>query len=155
MRHIIIDTREQKPFDFPLNVPVKRATLKTGDYAIEGDDFFAIERKSKADFLGTIFHDWQRFKRELQRMADGNFVAKIIIVEADFKDFLFSENTDGELIAPNYTNTCIPPQAIISRIAELSLMNVTILLCGNAQYAATMAYYILLNRLKQLKNIEI
>lgn len=155
MRHIIIDTREQKPFDFPLNVPIKRATLKTGDYAIEGDDFFAIERKSKADFLGTIFHDWQRFKRELQRMADGNFVAKIIIVEADFKDFLFSENADGELIAPNYTNTCISPQAIISRIAELSLMNVTVLLCGNAQYAATMAYYILLNRLKQLKNIEI
>ena len=93
MRYIIIDTREQKPFDFPLNVPIKRATLKTGDYAIEGDNFFSIERKSKADFIGTIFHDWARFKRELQRMDESRFVAKVIVVEADFTDFLFTESS--------------------------------------------------------------
>ena len=155
MRYIIIDTREQKPFDFPLNVPIKRATLKTGDYAIEGDNFFSIERKSKADFIGTIFHDWARFKRELQRMDESRFVAKVIVVEADFTDFLFTENSNGELTAPNYTNTSITPQAIITRIAELALMNVTVLLCKNAEYAATMAYYLLLNRLKQLNKIEI
>lgn len=154
MRYIIIDTREQKPFDFPLNVPIKRAALKTGDYAIEGDDFFAVERKSKQDFLNTVFKDWDRFKREIKRMDDGNFAAKIIIVEADFADFLFAER-DGELAAPQYQNSYITPQAIVTRIAELSLMNVSVLLCKNAEYAATMCYYLLLNRLKQLNKIQI
>ena len=51
---IIIDTREQTPWSFPPEIPVEIGTLKTGDYALAGDDAFAIERKSKDDFLGTI-----------------------------------------------------------------------------------------------------
>ena len=51
---IIIDTREQIPWSFPPEIPVEIGTLKTGDYALAGDDAFAIERKSKDDFLSLI-----------------------------------------------------------------------------------------------------
>lgn len=152
MRHIIIDTREKRPWDFPPNCPIKRQALNAGDYAIEGDSFFAIERKSLQDFLGTIFANWERFKRELQRMQTAHFVARVIIVEADFADFLYSME-DGEMRPPKYESTYISPQAILSRISELTLMGVTTLFCKNAEYSATMAYYLLLNRLKKLEKM--
>ena len=62
-RAIIIDTREQRPWVFPAYVAVRVDTLKQGDYALEGDDRYAIERKSLEDFIGTIFSGWERFKR--------------------------------------------------------------------------------------------
>lgn len=154
MRHIIIDTREKRPWDFPQNVPVKRQALNAGDYAIEGDCFFAIERKSLQDFLGTIFADWERFKREIARMNAAHFVAKVVIVEADFEDFLYTME-NGEMQPPKYESTFISPQAILSRIAELTLMNVSVLFCKNADCAASMAQYLLLNRLKMLEKIKI
>ena len=154
MRHIIIDTREKRPWDFPPNVPIKRQALNAGDYAIEGDSFFSIERKSLQDFLGTIFANWERFKREISRMTAAHFVAKVIIVEADFADFLYSME-NGEMMPPKYESTYITPQAILSRIAELTLMNVSVLFCKNSEYAATMAQYLLLNRLKNLEKMKI
>lgn len=154
MRHIIIDTREKRPWDFPPNVPIKRQALNAGDYAIEGDSFFSIERKSLADFIGTIFANWERFKREIDRMNAAHFVAKVIIVEADFMDFLYTTE-NGEMIPPKYESTYITPQAILSRISELTLMNVSVLFCKNADCAASMAQYLLLNRLKMLEKIKV
>lgn len=150
MRKIVIDTREQRPWVFPDWVPVCVGTLRTGDYALEGDDHFAVERKSLNDFLGTIFSHWQRFQREIGRMDGAGFPAKVIIVEADFADCCFSEK-NGAIIPPKHDHVRITPQAVISRIAELAMMNVTVLFCKNEQLAAAMAYGLLMNRLTQIE----
>lgn len=72
----LIDTREQTPWDFSiLNDPKKkirvkqrRATLKTGDYTIEGFPEIVVERKSLNDLLGCIGQSRERFEAELKRM---------------------------------------------------------------------------------------
>ena len=72
MLRIVIDTREQQPWHFPRHLAaVSRGTLSAGDYALEGDRGFAIERKSLPDFVGTISSGWERFRRELERMPAG------------------------------------------------------------------------------------
>ena len=50
---IIIDSREQTPWDFTNGPECERGTLSTGDYSIKGlEDFIAIERKELEDFIG-------------------------------------------------------------------------------------------------------
>lgn len=64
---IVVDTREQTPYEFatmvcdkadgggPLYVPTLRAGLPTGDYSLAGyEDMVAVERKSLADLFGTL-----------------------------------------------------------------------------------------------------
>lgn len=98
---IIVDTREQHPFEFrgytapakyrdkegnriPLIIPVEVATLKTGDYSIKGyEEVMAIERKSLQDAYSTWCHGKDRFERELERL---NVMPAFsgVFVEADF-----------------------------------------------------------------------
>ena len=150
-RAIIIDTREQRPWAFPPYAVTRVATLKQGDYALEGDERFAIERKSLDDFIGTVFSGWDRFRRELERMARADFAAKVIIVEADFHQLCFSVAEDGRLIAPEHRHYNVTPQAVMSRIAELAFMGVTCLFCRDAGHAAMMAYFLLMKRLEELE----
>ena len=149
---ILIDTREQRPWMFPEYVPVRLATLNAGDYALEGDTHFAIERKSLDDFIGTVFSGWDRFKRELARMTAAGFVARVIIVEADYAHTLFSMTSKGQLVPPPHNHPNISPEAVASRVAELTLMGVSVLFCGNAEGAAVQAYHLLMNRNKELQN---
>ena len=53
---IIQDTREQSPFDFSFyDCDVSIATLKTGDYTIEGyEEIVCIERKKSASKIKPI-----------------------------------------------------------------------------------------------------
>ncbi|MDD5699109.1 MAG: ERCC4 domain-containing protein, partial [Victivallaceae bacterium] len=118
---IIIDTREQTPWAFPeLEVFPIRGCLRAGDYALQGDDKFAIERKNLDDFLGTISSGWERFQRELDRMRDMDFPARVIIVEGDFIRCCFTEES-GKIEAPKNNHPRLTPQFIVSRIAELTL----------------------------------
>lgn len=150
-RAIIIDTREQRPWAFPPYAVTRVATLRQGDYALEGDERFAIERKSLDDFISTVFSGWERFKRELERMARADFAAKVIIVEADFHQLCFSVAEDGQLIAPEHRHYNVTPQAVMSRIAELTFMGVEVLFCRDAGHAAMMAYFLLMKRLEELE----
>ena len=91
---VLIDTREQAPWLFKglevdqkpetqLIVQYQKATLKTGDYSLEGfQDEFAIERKSLEDAFQTFGRGRDRFERELERMSDLKFAC--VIVEADW-----------------------------------------------------------------------
>lgn len=104
---IIIDTREQMPWHFkgltktkvktikgvrhkishPLIVPTKSSTLQSGDYSLEGlESNITIERKSLSDLFGTLLTGRDRFKRELERLADENYSApngySAVVVEA-------------------------------------------------------------------------
>jgi hypothetical protein len=143
---LVIDTREQSPWCFPEHLlKAVRGTLKTGDYALENDLFFAIERKSLGDFLGTIGTGWDRFQKEINRMVESNFVAKVIIVEGDFQSCCFTQN-DGNIEPPKHDHFRLTPGFVCMRIGELTMMGVSILFAGNADQASALAYQILKQR---------
>lgn len=95
----MIDNREKLPYTFdglradaregggPLAVPVKVATLASGDYSLEGfETRIAVERKSLADLFGTIGQGRERFERELARLNEFEFAA--VVVEAEWSEIL-------------------------------------------------------------------
>lgn len=146
---IVIDTREQTPWGFPPEVAVEIGTLKTGDYALKGDSAFAIERKSKDDFLGTISTGWGRFCRELNRMDAAGFPAKPILVECDFSAFCFSER-NGEIIPPDHEHYMLTPQFVMKRIGQLTARGAAVVFAGNPQFASALALAILRERYEAL-----
>ena len=80
----IVDTREQRPFQFQ-NLPVERGTLTTGDYSVKGlEDRVAVERKDMDDLLACCGHGRERFKRELHRLQSYRF--RLLIVEASMAE---------------------------------------------------------------------
>lgn len=144
---IVTDTREQTPWSFDEHLVCNvRGTLKTADYALEGDTRFGIERKSLDDFVGTISTGWERFKRELDRMHDWD--AKVIIVESDYVNCCYFDN--GRVINPTHNHYMITPQFIMKQIAVLTHMNVSVLFAGNAQLASGLAYSIFKERAELL-----
>jgi ERCC4-type nuclease len=67
---ILIDQKEQAPWHFGSHVITSVVNLPTGDYAPHGHEHnICVERKSLSDLVHTVIHDWQRFSRQLRRMA--------------------------------------------------------------------------------------
>jgi ERCC4-type nuclease len=86
---VIIDSNEQRPFDFSyhanwIGASVRRK-LPTGDYSIEGmEDILTLERKSLADLILTLTQYRSRFFAECERMVQ--FKHRAIIIEASYQD---------------------------------------------------------------------
>lgn len=145
MRPIVIDTREQRPWEFPEWVPVRHRKLDFGDYALEGDAGYAIERKSLSDFVGTLSSGRERFGREMAR-AYGSMARMDVIVEASFHQIMFNIQ-GGEILPPEYGHPKVNPGAVCKWISELMLEDgVSILFCDDPSHAAYMAYALLLER---------
>lgn len=65
---LCVDKQEKSPWRFSCETVSK--TLETGDYSVEGhESTICIERKSLSDMCKTVVTDWQRFSRQLRRMA--------------------------------------------------------------------------------------
>ena len=65
---IIVDTREQQPWDFEFN-ETAIAKLDTGDYSVDGlEDILCIERKESVSELAGNCGE-KRFLRELKAMS--------------------------------------------------------------------------------------
>lgn len=80
---VVIDTREQLPYEFPVDWPVVRKALPSGDYSLLGHEgALAIERKSLSDLLGCLFTD--RFHRELERLR--RYEIAILAIEGNIAD---------------------------------------------------------------------
>lgn len=112
---IIIDDREKAPYTFAglrspqtkriWDVSTRSERLAYGDYAVTGA---RIERKSLADFFGTIAGHRERFEEELTGL-DG-FARRgvctqlaAVVVEADWSEILYRPPP----------NTRLPPQAVL------------------------------------------
>jgi len=81
---VLVDSREQRPWNME-PMPIKRATLATGDYTLAAlRSEIAIERKSLDDLLGCIGSGRDRFERELVRLRA--FPLRAVIVEANWGD---------------------------------------------------------------------
>lgn len=146
---IVIDSREQTPWHFDQTLCRSvRGTLRTGDYAVEGDIGFAIERKSMDDFLGTITTGWPRFQRELGRMREAGFSMPIIVEGCLTETFCA---TDGDLIVPPNTNhPAIPAVLVLKRIGQLYALGASVCLAENAFTASGIAFTILHQRARFL-----
>ena len=160
--NIVIDTLEQCSWAWDAyTVTCTVHGLAAGDYALLEDTEevkgrkslavrFAIERKELNDFLGTISSGWERFNRELIRME--SFPARIVIVEGDFEQCCFSGSGE-EMTPPEHNHQNLTPQFVAKRIAELSLMGVSVIFAGDAQLAAALAYRIFVRRHEMLKGL--
>ena len=84
--NIVTDTREKLGYSFDCVKPkpkVIKATLKTGDYSIEGmENIVTVERKSLADAIQSFVKGRKRFERELERMSKMEFA--VVVIEADW-----------------------------------------------------------------------
>jgi ERCC4-type nuclease len=82
---LLIDTREQAPFEFSDRVWVQRATLDAGDYSVAGlTATVAIERKSADDLAQSVTHGRERFLACCSRLAKLDFAT--IVVECSLED---------------------------------------------------------------------
>ena len=87
---ILVDTREQRPYQFPRQVV---ATLPTGDYSLvvksaagTQQHGIVVERKTKEDLFSSLGQRRARFEREMQRMAGYDYAA--LVIEATLDDLL-------------------------------------------------------------------
>ena len=134
---ITIDTREQRPWSFPGEVAtVTRGTLTAGDYALTGDTRFAIERKSLSDFAGTVSSGWPRFQRELDRMRELAYPARVVVVEG----------TLGDLLNGLEQHPKLSPAFYFKRVAELTMAGVTVLFAHDDAIAAGITTVLLRQR---------
>jgi ERCC4-type nuclease len=132
---IIVDTREQQPWRFPEHlVRARRDTLKSGDYALDGDLLFAIERKGLDDFLGSVAGGWDRLQAEFARMAV--CVARVVIVEGSAREIVEGAHSHPSLTAP----------FVFKRVAQLTLGGVSVLFADSPTIAAGLAYSIFKER---------
>lgn len=83
---VVIDQQEKKPWTFDeKTTSVATCHLPEGDYTVEGlRDKVIIERKSLADFVGSISAGRERFFREVERLQPYQY--KYIVVEASLDD---------------------------------------------------------------------
>jgi hypothetical protein len=100
---IIVDSREQKPFDFE-EYTVIESKLEYGDYSLHPEKALAVERKSLSDLYGTLSGGRERFEREVlkAKQVQGYIV---VVVESTLNNMMYQKQkfgkASGEFIAHN------------------------------------------------------
>jgi ERCC4-type nuclease len=100
---IIVDTREQKPFQFEGHTLIE-SKLEYGDYSLHPNNKLAVERKSLNDFYGTLSGGRERFEREIQKAKklEGYIV---VVVESTINTMMYQKQkfskASGEFVAHN------------------------------------------------------
>ena len=149
---IIIDTREQTPWNFDGSLAeVAIGTLRVGDYALDGDTGFAIERKSLNDFLGTVSKGWARFQREIYRAKERGFTLPVI-VEGRLEQVMFHLDELGSVQPPDHNHPRLTPAFVLKRIGELQQIGASVFFAECPQYAAAVAFAMLHERWELLKD---
>jgi ERCC4-type nuclease len=144
---IIVDTREQLPFDFAsvkspaVPFSVVRQMLETGDYSVEAPltatkaDMIVIERKSLADLYGSVGVDRDRFEREFKRLSEYGYAALVI------------EATWEQIADPNkYLKhlTLMQPKAVVATLVAWSQRyGVHVFTCPGRVFAEKLTYRLL------------
>lgn len=105
---IVVDTREQRPLRFgPL--PVVRATLKFGDYALRGmETRVCVERKSVADLWGSLTQpgNWGRLNAEFARAQAAGCRLHVVV-----------EGTPSQVLRPS-RYAAMQPARVLDRLWE-------------------------------------
>jgi len=136
---IVIDTREQQPYGFPC--ATVRRKLDAGDYSVAGrESQIAVERKSLADFVGSVIHDGERFHAELEQLA--SLTHACIVVEADL-DAVLRGLRQSEL-------RLVAPRAVLGAALQISIRyRVPVQWCGSRQAACVFTEHFLRSAVRE------
>jgi ERCC4-type nuclease len=151
---IIVDTREQQPWEFE-HYAVAHRKLDTGDYSIEGlEELLGIERKkSVSEFANNITES--RFKDVVMRMSQLKY--SFLLLEFDLNDILIYPI--GSAVPKRmWDKIKISPAFILKHIIELQLNhNIKVVFCGDSDNAKKMAEHILkkVNYIERLSKKDI
>jgi ERCC4-type nuclease len=126
---IVTDTREQAPYGFACQVVRKK--LDAGDYSVEGrEHLVAVERKSLADFVHTVIHEFPRFAVELEKLV--RMTAACVVVEADLDHVLRGMAVE--------TLRGVAPAAVMGAALMITMRyRVPVFWCGSRQAACAFA----------------
>ena len=144
---VIIDTREQQPWEFERTVAEHRK-LDTGDYSIEGyENILCIERKKSVSEIANNITE-SRFKDVIKRM--NSYKYSFIILEFSLND-IYRYPIGSNVHKHMWSKIKISYGFIIKNLLELQLNNnIKILFCDNANNATKMA----LSLMKKVFEIE-
>lgn len=147
---IIIDTREQKPWNFEHHAKANHK-LDTGDYSIEGlENLLAIERKRNvAEFANNITE--KRFVDVVERLSKMQYA--FILFEFDM-DQVMSYPIGSDIPKRLWDKIRISPAFLLKHIVDLQIThNIKIVFCGNSDNAEKMALSIMRRVYKESKNV--
>ena len=136
---IIIDTREQQPWNFKHH-SVASKKLDAGDYSLEGfENILAIERKkSVCEIANNIVES--RFKDALERL--GQLKYSFLLLEFDLENVL-SYPIGSSLPKKIWDKTKITPTFLLRNILDWQLKyNIKVQFCGSSNNAEQLAEYI-------------
>jgi DNA excision repair protein ERCC-4 len=137
---IAVDTREQRPLDFP-GFAVMRKTLPTGDYSMQGfEDRIAIERKSKTDAWGCVADGRARFERCLGRL--GQLERAAVVIECSLSEFQ---------VPPARVERVNAAMAVGSYLSWMVQFRVPVIWCDNREFAARVVVRLLASFYKHLR----
>lgn len=122
---VVVDTREQEPYAFdPSAVTVVRRALPVGDYSLPGyETTVAVERKTLADFVGSVIRQRARFLREVRRLAE--YDLGCVVVEASLED----------VVAGRYRSDVSPSAVIGAALSIIVDHGVPVFFCSDRQLA--------------------
>lgn len=146
---IIIDTREQQPWEFEYYSTASRK-LDTGDYSIEGlENFFTIERKKSVSEIANNISE-NRFNKELNRLQSYKY--KFLLLEFSLQDVL--DYPIGSSVPKKmWEKLKITNKYILKYITQLSInYNLQTYFCGNKDNAEEMAISIIKRIVEKYSN---
>ena len=141
--HILIDTREPWPHPWMKSpawhgVTAERATMQTGDVALEVNPSIVVERKTAGDLLMCIGAGRERFEKELRRSRHCD--SFVVVVEADLQSLL------------SYSGG-MNPASIMGTLAAWSRRYCPIIFAGTSHLAADFALRFLTQPLAEARRI--
>lgn len=149
---VVVDTREQAPYDFAgascyAGTTVEQGSLSTGDYSIRGlEHLVAVERKGWQDWIACLGRERDRFVRELERGRGLECFA--VVVEGRFEDMAHHD----------YRGMLNAHSACQSLCAFVARMGIPVLFAGSragGQYAVwSILRQYLRGKLHELKAVE-
>lgn len=133
---IIVDTREQTPWEFGFHTTSKKK-LDTGDYSIEGfESIFTIERKHSVGEIATNISE-SRFKDVLNRL--GQIPHSFMIMEFSIED-VYAFPVGSDLPKRMWDKLKVKGNYIMKVLTEAQLNhNIHILFCGDSSTAERVA----------------
>lgn len=137
---IIVDTREQQPWEFGLHITAKKK-LDTGDYSIEGlQHLLAIERKKSVSEIANNISE-SRFKDVLERL--NKIPYKFMLFEFDLED-VYNFPVGSDIPKKLWDKIRISPKYLLKYITEVQLnYGIHVVYCGCAEDAEKMAVSIM------------
>jgi hypothetical protein len=137
---IIIDTREQTPWEFE-HYTTANHKLDTGDYSIQGlEHIFTIERKKSVSEIANNITE-PRFKDVLDRLQ--KFQHKFILLEFTLNNVL--DYPVGSTVPKKMWNTMkITGKYILKHLTEINIKyGIHTIYCGNRDNAEEVALSIM------------